>query len=278
MVKKTETKRETGEDYSFADGLIEKIESGYMVQTKPRFSKKSNFSASTLTYNHGECPRYWYLAFDGQVHHDNSDAHGVANRTNGTLGHERIQGAIEASGLLDTTMEMDPLPRKYNKQTHPAMEFRVKTEDPPFDGYGDVMLNINDERVVGEINATGNIDGGNLNTTGVLSVTGNANVGNIGAGEGVFSANITAANIYANFGIIGGQYILGDGSNLTNVIATQIYVNNGNVSSNTAYYPLFTSTAGNADVDLAIQRPIVGHHSLVFLLPYDEHHLMHLDF
>jgi len=156
MVKKTETKRETSEDYSFADGLIEKIESGYMVQTKPRFSKKSNFSASTLTYNHGECPRYWYLAFDGQVHHDNSDAHGVANRTNGTLGHERIQGAIEASGLLDTTMEMDPLPRKYNKQTHPAMEFRVKTEDPPFDGYGDVMLNINDERVVGEIKTISN--------------------------------------------------------------------------------------------------------------------------
>jgi CRISPR/Cas system-associated exonuclease Cas4 (RecB family) len=48
-------------------------------------------------------------------------------------------------------MEFDPLPRKYNKQTHPAMEFRVKTDDPPFDGYGDVMLDYKGERLVGEI-------------------------------------------------------------------------------------------------------------------------------
>ncbi len=139
------------EDVSFIDGLIEKIESGYLTKTKPKFTKKSNFSASTLTYGAGECPRYWYLAFDGAVHHDNSDAFGVANRTNGTLGHGRIQEAIQASGLLDEDMVMDPLPRKYNKQEHPAMEFRVKLDIPPFDGYGDVMLKINNERVVGEI-------------------------------------------------------------------------------------------------------------------------------
>ena len=151
MVKSSEKTSKNNEDHSFIEGLIEKIESGYMAKTKPKFSKKSNFSASGLTYGAGECPRYWYLAFDGAVFYDNSDAYGVANRTNGTLGHGRIQEAIESSGLLDETMEMDPLPRKYNKQTHPAMEFRVKTEDPPFDGYGDVMFRINDERVIGEI-------------------------------------------------------------------------------------------------------------------------------
>jgi CRISPR/Cas system-associated exonuclease Cas4 (RecB family) len=151
MVKSNEKSSKNNEDHRFIEGLIEKIESGYMVKTKPKFSKKSNFSASGLTYGAGECPRYWYLAFDGAVFYDNSDAYGVANRTNGTLGHGRIQEAIESSGLLDETMEMDPLPRKYNKQTNPAMEFRVKTEDPPFDGYGDVMFRINDERVIGEI-------------------------------------------------------------------------------------------------------------------------------
>jgi CRISPR/Cas system-associated exonuclease Cas4 (RecB family) len=31
------------------------------------------------------------------------------------------------------------------------MEFRVKLDDPPFDGYGDVMLNHNGERIIGEI-------------------------------------------------------------------------------------------------------------------------------
>jgi CRISPR/Cas system-associated exonuclease Cas4 (RecB family) len=144
------------EDTSFIDGLIEKIESGYLAQAKPKFTKKSNFSASTLTYGAGECPRYWYMMFDGAPAFDNSDARGVANRNNGTFGHERIQKAIELSGLLDKDMVMDTLPRKYNKQEHPSMEFRVKTEEPPFDGYGDVMLNINEERVIGEIKTISN--------------------------------------------------------------------------------------------------------------------------
>ena len=110
MLKGNSKNKVSTEDTSFVDGLIEKIESGYLTKTKPKFSKKSNFSASTLTYGAGECPRFWHLAFDGAVFHDNSDAHGVANRTNGTLGHGRIQEAIEASGLLDETMEIDPLP------------------------------------------------------------------------------------------------------------------------------------------------------------------------
>ena len=151
MIKKVSNDKIKNDDTSFVDGIIDKIHTGYMTKTKPKFSKKSNFSASGITYNHGECARYWYLAFDGAVHHDNADAYGVANRTNGTLGHERIQEAIKNSGLLDETMEFDQLERKYNKQTHPAMEFRVKLDDPPFDGYGDAMFNINDERVVGEI-------------------------------------------------------------------------------------------------------------------------------
>lgn len=151
MIKKVSNDKIKNDDTSFVDGIIDKIHTGYMTKTKPKFSKKSNFSASSITYNHGECARYWYLAFDGAVHHDNADAYGVANRTNGTLGHERIQEAIKNSGLLDETMEFDQLERKYNKQTHPAMEFRVKVDDPPFDGYGDAMFNINGERVVGEI-------------------------------------------------------------------------------------------------------------------------------
>ena len=152
MVKKSnQSKSINQEDESFVDGLVDAINSGYLAKTKPKFTKKNNFSASGLTYGAGECPRYWHLAFDGQIHYDNADAWGVANRTQGTQGHERIQEAIQASGLLDEEMEMDPLPRKYNKQTHPAMEFRVKVDDPPFDGYGDVMLKYKGERLIGEI-------------------------------------------------------------------------------------------------------------------------------
>lgn len=155
MIKDSK-KDKSKEDGSFVDGLVDAINSGYLTKTKPKFTKKNNFSASNLTYGAGECPRYWYLAFDGQIFYDNADAFGVANRTQGSLGHGRIQEAIEASGLLDEEMEFDPLPRKYNKQTHPAMEFRVKVDDPPFDGYGDVMLKYKGERLVGEIKTLSN--------------------------------------------------------------------------------------------------------------------------
>jgi CRISPR/Cas system-associated exonuclease Cas4 (RecB family) len=152
MTKNTKKKvTNSEEDENFVEGLPTAINAGYLVKTKTRFVKKNNFSASSLAYGAGECPRYWTLAFDGQITYDNSDAMGVANRTQGTLGHGRIQEAIEASGLLAQDMQMDPIPRKYGQQTHPAMEFRVKTDDPPFDGYGDVMIDYKGERLVGEI-------------------------------------------------------------------------------------------------------------------------------
>ena len=152
MTKSTKKKvTNSEEDEKFVEGLPTAINAGYLVKTKTKFVKKDNFSASGLTYGAGECPRYWTLAFDGQITYDNSDAMGVANRTQGTLGHGRIQEAIEASGLLAQDLEMDPIPRKYSQQTHPAMEFRVKTDDPPFDGYGDVMIDYKGERLVGEI-------------------------------------------------------------------------------------------------------------------------------
>jgi len=152
MTKSTKKKvTNSEEDENFVEGLPIAINAGYLVKTKTRFVKKNNFSASSLAYGAGECPRYWTLAFDGQITYDNSDAMGVANRTQGTLGHGRIQEAIEASGLLAQDMEFDPIPRKYSQQTHPAMEFRVKTDDPPFDGYGDVMIDYKGERLVGEI-------------------------------------------------------------------------------------------------------------------------------
>ena len=159
MIKDVKKKsRNSEEDESLVEGLDTAINAGYLTKTKPKFTKKTNFSASNLTYGSGECPRYWSLAFDGQIFYDNSDAIGVANRTQGSLGHGRIQEAIEASGLLAEDLEFDPIPRKYNQQTHPAMEFRVKIDDPPFDGYGDVMLDYKGERLVGEIKTVRNDD------------------------------------------------------------------------------------------------------------------------
>ena len=58
-MEKTTTKiqNKNTEDMSFVEGLSDAINSGYLAKAKPRFTKKSQFSASNLTYGAGECPR-----------------------------------------------------------------------------------------------------------------------------------------------------------------------------------------------------------------------------
>lgn len=113
--------------------MIEKINSGYLAGRGTDFKTKKTFAPSTLVYNHGECPRYWYLAFSGANFEDNVDAYAVANMSSGTMSHERIEKAIEGSGLL-----IDK-------------EFKVTYNDPPIFGFGDVLLEWEGEQVVGEI-------------------------------------------------------------------------------------------------------------------------------
>ena len=81
--------------------LIEKIQSGYTVKRVDKFQTKKTFAPSTIAYSHGECPRYWYLAFEGAVFEDNADAYGAANMTAGTKSHERIQQAMMDSGIAE---------------------------------------------------------------------------------------------------------------------------------------------------------------------------------
>ncbi len=115
------------------DELVTKINSGYIANRGPKHQQKKTFAPSTIAYSHGECPRYWYLAFDGQTFEDNADAYGAANMTAGTLSHGRIQEAMKNSGIL-----LDS-------------EFIIKHEDPPIFGYGDVMLDWQGEPLLGEI-------------------------------------------------------------------------------------------------------------------------------
>ena len=122
---------------SFLDtqALIDKINSGYTVNRVDKHTQKKTFAPSTIAYSHGECPRYWYLAFDGQTFEDNADAYGAANMTAGTKSHERIQEAmanVPGGFLVDS-------------------EFKITYPDPPIFGYGDVMLNWEGEELLGEI-------------------------------------------------------------------------------------------------------------------------------
>jgi CRISPR/Cas system-associated exonuclease Cas4 (RecB family) len=130
IMVKAEAKRSS---FLNTDELIEKIQYGYIAKRGPKHQQKKTFAPSTIAYSHGECPRYWYLAFEGAVFEDNADAYGGANMTNGTKSHERIQQAMDDAGILKDS------------------EFKVISNDPPIFGYGDVILDWGGEDLLGEI-------------------------------------------------------------------------------------------------------------------------------
>jgi CRISPR/Cas system-associated exonuclease Cas4 (RecB family) len=130
---KTEEKIMSRPSFVDKDALIEKIRSGYTVKRVDKFQTKKTFAPSTIAYSHGECPRYWYLAFEGAMFADNADAYGGANMTAGTKSHERIQQAMEDAGILKNS------------------EFKITYPDPPIFGYGDVILEWENEDLLGEI-------------------------------------------------------------------------------------------------------------------------------
>jgi len=121
------------ENKASMDALVEKIQSGYTANRGPKHQQKKTFAPSTIAYGHGECARYWYLAFEGGTFEDHADPFAGANMTNGTKSHERIQQAMEDSGIL-----VDK-------------EFKITYADPPIFGYGDVILNWEGEELLGEI-------------------------------------------------------------------------------------------------------------------------------
>lgn len=133
LLHKVMIKPEKQSTFIDTQALIEKIESGYLADRGPKHTQKKTFAPSTIAYNHGECPRYWYLAFEGGTFEDSVNAYAVANMTSGTHGHERIQKAMNDAGILIDS------------------EFKIISNDPPIFGFGDVMLNWNGEEIIGEI-------------------------------------------------------------------------------------------------------------------------------
>ena len=134
MIKKVEDNYTKSGSFIDRDALIKKINSGYTVNRVDKFTTKKTFAPSTIAFSHGECPRYWYLAFEGANFTDNADAYGAANMTAGTKAHERIQEAMgNVPGFLVDS------------------EFKVTYNDPPIFGYGDVILNWEDAELLGEI-------------------------------------------------------------------------------------------------------------------------------
>ena len=105
----------------------------------------------------------------------------------------------------------------------------------------------------GTIVATGNANVGNLGFgSGAITGTGNITAGNIigaiaaGSNNITTTGNVTAGNVYANSGIIQAQYLKGDGSNITGVVAvTGPTIANGTSNVNIA------ASGGNVAVAVA---------------------------
>jgi CRISPR/Cas system-associated exonuclease Cas4 (RecB family) len=98
--------------------------------------QKYSFSPSSFGYGHGNCPRYWYMAFSGAHFIDSNDAQAVANMAQGTQAHERIQNLIEKMGGPVTEVQT---------------EIEIKNEYPPIRGFIDLVFKWEDTPVIGEI-------------------------------------------------------------------------------------------------------------------------------
>ena len=114
--------------------FAQEMENSYLNQRRADgFTQKKTFSPSTIGYGHGNCPRYWYIAFTGAEFSETTTAQGLANMQNGSAAHDRIQKVI---GGIDRSTEF---------------EIEIKNEDPPIRGYVDVIMDWNGEEVIGEI-------------------------------------------------------------------------------------------------------------------------------
>lgn len=139
MLKPTKEEQKKKEENNH---LIEKIQSGYIADRGPKQIQKKTFAPSTIAFGHGECPRYWYLAFDGNIFEDFSKPYDVANMESGTLSHDRIQNAMIKSGVAKVFK---------NDKGEDTTEFKITYPDPPIFGYGDAMIISGEEEIVGEI-------------------------------------------------------------------------------------------------------------------------------
>ena len=119
-----------------ADDFSKFIEEQYLKSNRTRDMTKVTFSPSSVGGYNGLCPRYWYMAFKGANFVDKNDALGIANMSVGTASHDRIEKLMENSGI--------PV----------DIEVEIKMEDPPIRGYVDMMLEWDNNIVVGEYKTT----------------------------------------------------------------------------------------------------------------------------
>lgn len=115
---------------AFAKMYEEAILSG---KRPDEFTQKKTFSPSSIGYGNGNCPRYWFIAFNGAEFENETDAMGVVNMDNGTYVHDRIQKNFAKTPVFK------------------ANEIEITHDDPPIRGFADTIIEWNGKEVIGEV-------------------------------------------------------------------------------------------------------------------------------
>jgi CRISPR/Cas system-associated exonuclease Cas4 (RecB family) len=94
-------------------------------ESKAGFTEKKTFSPSTLGYGHGNCARYWFIAFNGAEFKDTATPKAKSAMENGTFTHDRLQ------------QRFSKLDGAYKVIAH---EIDTWYQDPPIHGYMDSLI------------------------------------------------------------------------------------------------------------------------------------------
>lgn len=115
--------------------MLEEASSRLGRETK--WTKKTSFAPSSFyPKGNGVCPRYWFYAFHGEVMEYENTARQRANMDSGTAAGERIAALYDEAGILIEA------------------EHDLRHDDPPIHGYIDLIVNWQDEEMIGEVKTT----------------------------------------------------------------------------------------------------------------------------
>jgi len=105
------------------DKFLQEFQDTY--ESKAGFTEKKTFSPSTLGYGHGNCARYWFIAFSGAEFEDTAKPQAKAAMENGNFVHDRLQSRFSKMN------------ESYKVIAH---EIDTWHQDPPIHGYMDSLI------------------------------------------------------------------------------------------------------------------------------------------
>lgn len=114
--------------------LTAMLDEAIMKRNRSGWKVKKSFSPSLIGYGHGNCPRYWHMAFSGAHFDEQNDPKGLANMDYGIISHERMNKLFEESDIEVVDVER-----------------KLFIDHPPVFGFIDIIIKYDGEDAVGEL-------------------------------------------------------------------------------------------------------------------------------